>query len=382
MGRAAERGHVLILVVLASLLLAVGMMGQIDHEKAQQTRSQRTSAALLQARQALLAYAVTYLDNAEHSGEVFGYLPCPDRDGDGVADLVCGSAGALAVGLLPYRTLGMPQIVDGYGHCLWYVVSGRFKNNAKSRPMNWDTRSDLTLIAPPAVPSHPDDADGGPAAVIIAPGPALIARASTDRYCHTLPDSSQWAAHIESLDAVNLRLTTGGGSDNDRLVWLTAREIAARLLSRNDYALFVNQGIDRVAAHLSKPGAPAPAGAHRLPQGSGALPPDNSFDRNFYQNWSDHFRYVRCPGASPCYSVNGAPCTGILLFGGLPDPAQNQTDWPRPTSDREDRHYFEADALAVLAGTQYAVISAQSAVPQGAKADDPVWRRDIMRCLN
>ncbi len=55
----------------------------------------------------MLAYAITYRDT--HSDDVFGYLPCPDADGDGSADGLdssCGGNSRTVVGLLPYQTLG------------------------------------------------------------------------------------------------------------------------------------------------------------------------------------------------------------------------------------------------------------------------------------
>jgi hypothetical protein len=42
--------------------------------------------SLAQAREALLGYATTYRDDPDHTTEVFGYLPCPDTDGDGDAE--------------------------------------------------------------------------------------------------------------------------------------------------------------------------------------------------------------------------------------------------------------------------------------------------------
>ena len=61
-----------------------------------------------------------------------GYLPCPDTDGDGWAEATCGSLDgasgqASRLGLLPWKTLGLPDLRDGYGERLWYAVSSKYK---------------------------------------------------------------------------------------------------------------------------------------------------------------------------------------------------------------------------------------------------------------
>ncbi|MBK8120557.1 MAG: hypothetical protein IPK39_16285 [Sulfuritalea sp.] len=102
--------------------------------------SRGASDSLAQAREALLAYAATYRDDPSRSTEVFGYLPCPDTSGktgiqtpgDGEAAATCGTSEQAAIGLLPYKTLGLPDLRDSSGVCLWYAVAGGFKNNPKT----------------------------------------------------------------------------------------------------------------------------------------------------------------------------------------------------------------------------------------------------------
>ena len=124
-----------------------------------------------QAKESLLAYAATYRDDPTHSTEVFGYLPCPDTDGDGEAESTCGSAGNAAVGLLPYKTLGLPDLRDNDGACLWYAVSGSLKNNPKATgsPMNWDVQGQFSVTdANGSTLVAPEDSRGGAAAVIFS----------------------------------------------------------------------------------------------------------------------------------------------------------------------------------------------------------------------
>ena len=95
----------------------------------------QTARALAQAKDALLGYAMIYAKT--HTGEMPGYLPCPDHNGDGSAS-TCGDQGYSVIGRFPWRTLGLPPLRDGSGECLWYAVSGGYKNNIK-QPLTSDT---------------------------------------------------------------------------------------------------------------------------------------------------------------------------------------------------------------------------------------------------
>lgn len=136
-----QRGMALILLltllsmgVLYFILVQLESVGKYQLE-ARQGRS-GGSDAIEQARQALIAYAATYRDS--NTDQVFGYLPCPDTTGAGETASTCGSSDVAAVGLLPYKTLGLPDLRDAQGDCLWYAVSGAFMNATKSttQPMN------------------------------------------------------------------------------------------------------------------------------------------------------------------------------------------------------------------------------------------------------
>ncbi|MDM8564785.1 hypothetical protein QUF74_03950 [Candidatus Halobeggiatoa sp. HSG11] len=99
----------------------------------------QTNKALRQAKEALLGFAAVYAET-HSSNEPQGYLPCPDLDGDGSSDpsgsesegLSCESKGKSVLGWFPWRTLGLPPLRDGNGDCLWYAVSGNYKDKAKS----------------------------------------------------------------------------------------------------------------------------------------------------------------------------------------------------------------------------------------------------------
>lgn len=141
----------------------------------QNRRNHSTAESLAQAKEALIGYALTYGDI--HSGDPHGYLPCPDMDGtaggsspyEGSSE-TCGTAGANSMGRLPWRTLDLPALFDGSSECLWYVVSGNYKNNPKwGGSMNWDTPAQLHLYGS----DGNEIAANEIVALVIAPGAAI-----------------------------------------------------------------------------------------------------------------------------------------------------------------------------------------------------------------
>ena len=113
---------VLIAVVSLSALLLAGLNGK--RSGVVQTKS---LAGLQIAREALIGYALSFSDL--NANRLPGYFPCPDLDGDGVADAPCGNPGDSAIGRLPWQTLGLAPLRDSTGECLWYAVSGSYKEN-------------------------------------------------------------------------------------------------------------------------------------------------------------------------------------------------------------------------------------------------------------
>src|SRR5438105_5032007 len=106
-------------------LLALDQASALVHAQ----RDRLTDRALAEAREALLAYAA---DRAINAIVGPGYLPCPDLDDDGWAESTCGSLDgtsgqAQRLGRLPWKTLGLPDLRDGYGERLWYAVSSKYK---------------------------------------------------------------------------------------------------------------------------------------------------------------------------------------------------------------------------------------------------------------
>lgn len=139
-----QRGQALLLILVV-LLLSFGAIfyTSVNPKSLTLERDRTTNAALAQAKDALIGYAVK---DATRPGE----LPCPDVNNDGQLTLgvdFTGGAGAPCVSLigrLPWRNLGLPDLRDGSGERLWYALSNNFHAGATS-PLNSDTKGTLTI---------------------------------------------------------------------------------------------------------------------------------------------------------------------------------------------------------------------------------------------
>ena len=172
--RHPQRGVVLLLLLVLGLcaLAALGLpwLGGLAAPAAPATS--HNAAALRTARDALLAYAATYPDRAGLASRTAGpgMLPCPDtrldrNDVAGQADPPCALSSGTETGLLPWRTLDLPDLRDGSGAPLWYALANGFRNNPAG-VVNSDTLAGLRLDS--------CRSEGrAVAALLIAPGPAL-----------------------------------------------------------------------------------------------------------------------------------------------------------------------------------------------------------------
>lgn len=362
-----ERG---IALILFAVLLALGSLylltNEINSVQVRSLRDQRTAAGLVQAKEALLAYATTYRDT--HAGEVPGYLPCPDVDGDGSADaLACGGAGEVVVGLVPFKQLGLADFRDRTGTCFWYVVSGTFKAAAaKPTPLNWDTQGQLAVFdsAGNEVVA-PEDEHGGAAAAIVAPGPPLAGQVrpnDASKVCDVADTAAVYAAYLDggyalpSASGATVQLRqgrSGGDTNNDQIAWVTPREIFARIKGRTDFAgSHLNSLIGELASILDTtrplPQNPQSLGdklVGEVPSSVGSLM--SSTWANYLDNWRDQFRYVLCVPGGSCLTAAGASCSGALIFTG-----ERPSAGPRTSTDKANlATYLDAANLAAYSET-------------------------------
>lgn len=130
---------------------------------------------LKEAKEALLSYSLKY--RIDNKVDEMGILPCPDvkdvsaiaSDVEGISDGACGTKGVNTVGYFPYKTIGIGKAVDAYQECLWYVVSGNYKNEPYGL-LNRDSNGYLNLVDENGLFQHGTNPDDYPLALIISPG--------------------------------------------------------------------------------------------------------------------------------------------------------------------------------------------------------------------
>lgn len=372
----------LVLLLIGGLAVVLGGNTLADRVAAQ--RQQATTAALAQARAALLGYAQSY--HLTHPGQSVGYLPCPDTDSaasDGNAAPVCGSQGNFAIGRLPYRTLGLSPLRDGYGECLWYAVAGPFKNNPKGPSMDWDTPgqfdiSDGSRSLNPAV-----FGDQLASAVVFSPGRPLTGqiRSSSSRRCGGDADAAAaLQAYLEAStgapSAATTTLIRGRPADetnNDSVAWISADDIFdAKLLVRADFIAFLNAVNTNLKTALANVKTSTLPYAALPPTAStsvglidiGGLPapfptPPANVDEQAYndahalaKSWQGQIRYLRCADGSACLQWDdgsGIPrqCIAAVAFAGHRLATQN-----RSAGIADTAAFFEGgNVSAVTAGT-------------------------------
>ncbi len=215
-----QRGIALLILMLIVLLMATSLLlARLNKGDNQLIRQAQTVKALAQAKAALIGFAATYADDPDHKGQPQGYLPCPDFNGDGSSanagstDASCSGSEKSVIGRLPWRTLGLPPLRDGNGDCLWYAVSGSYKDQQK-KPLTSDDDG-LFIIK---------DADGNTIAgttatdqaiaVVFSPGQSLGTQDRTRSSAATECGGSTTAPAIDKINDVSNYLESLGGINN------------------------------------------------------------------------------------------------------------------------------------------------------------------------
>lgn len=253
-----QKGVALLLFVIVLALAAISMMlGELSIPDMRYQQNLATSKALNRAKQALIAYAVTYADT--HPGE-FGFLPCPDTSAaagdEGDSDGSCGNKNVNSLGLFPWGTLETGTIKSGSGDCLWYAVSGDYKNvnaSTKTDMLNEDTNGWFQIYDSGGSLLHGAQPQDRVVAVIIDPSRALSSqnRVYDDTsLCGLNDDPFQFLEGNGVIDNASINATAhtvdafiqaGAGSEelvtpfNDSIVTITLEELWRAVLSRNTF---------------------------------------------------------------------------------------------------------------------------------------------------
>jgi len=251
----------LFMVVMIGFIIA-GFSGLLTSAVEQQSEKKRIEnlKVLLEAKESLLSYSVNYAI----SGDLveMGKLPCPDvtdtvfpSDIEGNQDNPCGARGVNSIGYFPFRTLGSGKTEDSSNECLWYVVSGDYKNQAQSNLLNWDTVGYLNMVDENGSLSHASSEDEFPIAFIISPGATISQDRTPDvalpkcRSNYTATSYLEGGPNIDygtelpaTADTLWEILTTSAAANqedvdyNDQVVAIYKNELWDRVRQVNDLA--------------------------------------------------------------------------------------------------------------------------------------------------
>ncbi len=259
-----QKGLALLIFVIILALAAIAiMLRELSISEIQYAQNVSTSKILTRAKQALIAYAVTYIDS--NPGE-YGFLPCPDASAaagnEGDSDGSCGLKNANSLGLFPWGTLETGVMKSGSGACLWYAVSGNYKNvnlATKTDMLNEDSNGWFQIYDSGGSLIHGAQPEDRIVAVIIDPFPALAGqnRVFDDASLCGLNDNPAMflegdgvidnASIAGTADTVDTFIMAGSGTDelatpfNDRIVTITRDEIWQAVQARNTFnSMMVN----------------------------------------------------------------------------------------------------------------------------------------------
>lgn len=222
-------------------------------------RDKKTTEALKKAKEALIYYSLnnSYLNSSTCVSNTNcprpGDLPCPDTTNDGTSETSCGNTGGnnqvLRLNRLPWKTIGLDDLTDGYGERLWYAVSNNYKYNTRTRPLNSNTVGTITVRDSTGKVIYDATTGGGVVAVIFSPGNAITRQ---DGYVqnrdaagiNTAKNYLDIAAGEDNSNFVDgtssslngfimgpVKDATGNMILNDRLIVITRDEMAAAMES-------------------------------------------------------------------------------------------------------------------------------------------------------
>ncbi len=224
-------GMVLLGLALLLLLASSGAVFSVwDAKGVKLERDKKTLAALAQAKAALIGWSAA-------NANMPGTLPCPDTNNSGVAGS-CGAASGI-IGRLPWKTLGLKDLRDGDGECLWYALSPIYRNTIAvgsrtgSNVLNSQVAAKITVRRADGValaaPNNPV------IAVIIAPRAALKnqVRGNSSSVCGGNTVATHYLDVALGINNANGNVTAGNysfiagaksDSFNDQLTYIAAQE--------------------------------------------------------------------------------------------------------------------------------------------------------------
>ncbi len=327
-----EKGAALLAILaMVMTVVAVSFISSVSLNKQRAAKGMRNLTQLQSAKEALLGYALRQ--------SAPGLLPCPDADGDGIAD-PGGSNCSRQLGYLPYRTLQLDDLRDSSGAKLWYAVELNYTVDDPGTPLNSSLASALSVNTNDIV-----------AAVVLAPGPVIGNQTRTNnnanRYLEGVNADGNTTTYVLAKDDTN----------NDELIgidvaefWTTIERyvlysLGERLMA---YRNTPNCGEFPWAAQNTAPyNSDTGREAGRIPSGTAAphgaaagCPATIAAPAWYTTHWASEVHYVFCGSSgSDCLNIDGdvsQSANALLIGSGVPLTGQT-----RPSAALSN--YFEGD---------------------------------------
>lgn len=340
-----------LLVFMAMLVTAaatVTVKALNNNGNSQIARDKITAAALAQAKDALVGRTASQPSVVTQAG----YLNLPDLgpgmnpDGNASSSFSGNNKDYSVIGKVPWKSLGISPSRDGQAECLWYVVSGRFKNTPKADIFNWDTQGQIDV----------NDSNGNPiasnaAALLVAPGSPLTGQNRTlsdpaYTQCSGNYDASNYlnsyfTGSTNNRVALNTNNKTFVMTNNDRFLLVTVDDIFRPIVRRTDFR-------DQISALLNDPYFLTVTLATGR-KGANAVNCDltRATNQTFCKNWQEMLLLTQLP-APASIIIDGAAtpvCNFVLIFGGQKTAAQIRLT----NADKADpANYLEGANLAAF----------------------------------
>ena len=310
-----QQGAALLLFILIIMISMAGFYASlIDPEELRIRRQAHTIKSLMIAKEALIAHVVSHYEWKPNDSALsdppsyeFIRLPCPDFSAAGYEGAQEGNCGSVnlknRLGRFPWRSLELDTLRDGSGECLWYAVSGNFKNSNIKSAINSDSKGRIDIYDKEGETLlYGGSAETRVVAAIIAPGAALTTQnrqeSSDLPICGGNYTASNYLesaggidnAAFEGLNADISRLVHfgHGSSNNDIVMPVTRDELLKAVYTRGDIVKKIEALTKKIAECISEFGknnAAYPADK-RLPYAAPiALPDYNDNDLYDDEDW-------------------------------------------------------------------------------------------------
>jgi hypothetical protein len=351
--RLAQRGAALLLLLMLLVLACSAFaLSALRGRDAELLRREHNARILAQARQALLVWSLSRdgtagLGHCSPTSSPNGRacspleLPCPANPNESAINSIgtsitsCNSAAnpASRQGWLPWKTLGIPKLLDAYGEPLWYSVDRGFvvrTQDTEARKINLDSQASLRVFQDDVELTATGD---GAAAILFAPGSALAGQNRSPPY-----EAAQFldaAGIYHNAQAGGPYVAAGLASDfNDQLLFIRGRELIELVQPRLGVAIASQLQSHWDAFQIAYPPAPS---AGPVPSAAPSAPPAPTAIPEAYPYPADILGDTSCRD-NVVYAANtGCRSQADLCAGILPRAANDWTGQGRFASPAINR---------------------------------------------